>query len=863
MQWADIEHFIAKSLPQEGETPVYFLPFSEDLVLDFRRHKLWTFAQKAAKLVRVRRRFKADFRALLDEAGLEYRERSSPRAGKVFALNECPYCHGHGKAYVTRTGKLRCFRTSCSACEGLPPEEWTKDFGLELEFVSERTETEDFREAQRGLLEAEAANARLRMELSRIHHLEPGKALLVMATPGLGKTSCALWQVERFAGNVIVATDTKERAKDLFEQYAGHDARLIVGRGEDNCEKEEKIKIIGQKGYAPGMVFCPRCPFFPKNAKTSGRAPCGYYDQFGVNRPRVTFCTYEQALYLHEAGALEADLILLDEDPTRAFIHKIALQIPHLMFNDHSLPFPVRQFTALLRQALREASAIEEKRAIYRGKLLSELLLITASVMGVNIEKVMREVTNCLENVYDKPGRLAHLSTEELEGVPPAYLLDLANALLQEIAHTSGGVGEDWNSPLSVHVFRGVATLYFYSRFTLTKETPLVILDAYGREDYYKALLGREVETLTVNALIHAKVIKVKLATSKRAFKARHDALFRRLDEVILRYQAQKILVYTHAALEAEVNAKYPFVATQHFWSGRGKDEFKDLDVVILFGTAEPDPQDLLDECRALHSDEDVPIDPQPHPDNHRHRKDERLQTLLLMRREEEMEQAAHRLRPVWGEGNEKTIIIMSHLDLPGLSADEVIDPRAIEGLNRKELLAQFIADCIDQMGFYCDGLAELAGVVEIRSKVVEECRLRLARTASLIDFPIRKPVQPRWDADSLYPANRNAMTRERNAILSQLELEEESLSFELASGKWVTIKVWGSVSRAAQFFRALMSDSLEPPVPFSEEKLCSVCQREAMTWGVLFGAPTVRDAYSPVFSSRLESDSPIGAPSG
>ncbi|MCH8292071.1 hypothetical protein IH992_13335, partial [Candidatus Poribacteria bacterium] len=330
---------------------------------------------------------------------------------------------------------------------------------------------------------------------------------------------------------------------------------------------------------------------------------------------------------------------------------------------------------------------------------------------------------------------------------------------------------------------------------------------------------------------------------------ARHDALFRRLDEVMGHYPEKKVLVYTHLALEQEVQQKYKEVATQHFWSGRGKDEFKDYDVGVIFGTAEPNPAEVFDFCRALNADDPVPISPDPLPENHRHRKDERLETLLAMRREEEMEQAAHRLRGVWAEGNPKTIIIMSHLDLPGLPADEVIDPRGIEQMNRKELLSQFITDCMDQMGFYGEALAELAGVVSFRSKMLDECRERLARTASLIENSIRQSVRASDDAGSLYPQNRNAYTKNRNAILEAMELEEETLSFDRGNGKWITIKVWGDVTRAEAFFRALLSDQFPQKEPFSEDNLKAVCQLNDIEFTVLFLAPTRADAYYPLFS--------------
>ena len=879
-QYADIELLLEKCLPTDEPTPAYWTPFADHLVLDFRQHTLTTKAIAAAKFIRPFRRFKGDWAAILDEASLDYRERKN-RNGIYFQLRECPYCHRSDKAYVTFRGTLRCFRTGCEAHEGIPATVWAEYLGVHLDEDKDETETvaslinRDMREP---LLSAEEASQRLRLELERIHSLPPGVALLVMSTPGIGKTTHALEHVKHFAGRVIVAAPTKERARELIEQYEGNDAQLLLGRCEDNCQDYERVRLVGSKGYLPGKVVCPGCPFFPKNASQAGTPECAYYQQF-LKPPRVLFCTYEQAVYLHEADRLDADLILFDEDPTRAFMRKREMQMHHLQFNVTAFELPVRRFVRFLQHTLAQAAEeTDEKHAVYRSRLLADLLLLSADQLGMDLDKLLGQVANCMENVYDRPARLAQTEISQLERIPPADLLSLAGAIRGELSHQE----EDWNSTLSISVNRGVATLHFYQRFVMNTQTPLVILDAYGREGYYQALLKRDVETIRVDAKIHATIIKIKLATSKRAFRARHDALMKRLDEVISHHEGRKILVYTHArAIEEEVQQRYPFVATQHFWSGRGKDEFKDYDVVIIFGTAEPNPQELLSECRALYANDPIPVTALPLPQDHRHRADERLETLLLMRREEEMSQAAHRPRPAWAEAKPKTIIIMSHLSLPGLAADLVMDPRAIQSKKRQELLAAFLTDCIDEMGFYFDGLAELAGIVLEKSKTVAEFRQRLGSTGSLMEHAMRQPVQPCDSAEesigasghrgigvlgerdffspntpsppntpmpSLYPANRNAFYRDRDAILETMELPGENLTFSLVKGRSVTIKVWGNALAAEAWLSALVSERLSPPRPFTMEELFKVCELKKINMAVLFFAPAASDAYESLF---------------
>ena len=223
------------------------------------------------------------------------------------------------------------------------------------------------------------------------------------------------------------------------------------------------------------------------------------------------------------------------------------------------------------------------------------------------------------------------------------------------------------------------------------------------------------------------------------------------------------------------------------------------------------------------------------------------------MRREEEMSQAAHRPRLAWAEGNPKTVIIMSHLDLPGLPADQVIDPRAMESMKRTACFADFITDCLDGMGFYFDGLAELAGIVEMKSKTVAEFRQRLGGTGSLMGNAIRQPVPPNDSAAPLYPANRNAFYRDRDAILNTMELPGENLTFSLATARRVTIKVWGDAGAAEAWLSALAQDRLQPERPFTMEELLKVCEQHQIQMAVLLSAPTKVAA-----SYRLFETSPL-----
>ena len=119
----------------------------------------------------------------------------------------------------------------------------------------------------------------------------------------------------------------------------------------------------------------------------------------------------------------------------------------------------------------------------------------------------------------------------------------------------------------------------------------------------------------------------------------------------------------------------------------------------------------------------------------------------------------------------------------------------------------------------------------------------------------LSKAVQAAPDAGSLYPANKDAFYRDRDAILNALELGFENVTFELVSGMKVTIRVWGDTEAARAWIFALWSDGL-PAKPFTLEELAAVCQAYRINMGVLlFNIPTAGDAYNPLLSGEASNN--------
>jgi hypothetical protein len=374
--------------------------------------------------------------------------------------------------------------------------------------------------------------------------------------------------------------------------------------------------------------------------------------------------------------------------------------------------------------------------------------------------------------------------------------------------------------------------------------TPIVVLDAYANKDYLSKLLGRNVRFLMFDAQSHCEVIQIPLNTSKNAIKKRKENLFDDLAAVVNQNpnpsassgQALKILVYTYLELKEEVKNKFSNVSVEHFWSGRGKDCWRDYDLVIIFGTPEPNPSELFDDARALYADDSSPISLAQSKKDPRKYADSRLQMLREMRREDEIMQDVHRIRPIWGKGLDKKVVVMSQLYCPQLPPDRIIDPKTIDKKSaarelRKERLIKLIEACLKEYGFYFDNFAVAAGLIKTTGggvclqgfDGVPECMDTGFRELyyglcekggcvgermdtglcqlSYKNILIRESPQTSNDAGSAgYGGSKKEYIANRDAILAEIGAKEARVSV-IIEGVWRPYKIWGDKEKAKSFF--------------------------------------------------------------
>ena len=148
---------------------------------------------------------------------------------------------------------------------------------------------------------------------------------------------------------------------------------------------------------------------------------------------------------------------------------------------------------------------------------------------------------------------------------------------------------------------------------------------------------------------------KIHLATPQERWKA-----LQKIGELVARHKGQKIGLISHQSFTTAVRQRFPQIQVGHYYGQRGSNEFADCDVLICFGTPNPNPQELERQAEALYWDQSV-INPQTileprafeQPGGQtlqtrvRAYHDPRLHEMHRAKREEELLQAVFRARPL------------------------------------------------------------------------------------------------------------------------------------------------------------------------------------------------------------------------
>lgn len=355
----------------------------------------------------------------------------------------------------------------------------------------------------------------------------------------------------------------------------------------------------------------------------------------------------------------------------------------------------------------------------------------------------------------------------------------------------------------------------------------VVIGDAYADKDFVGAMLGascktggRQMFTIDVRIALpdNVRVLRSTSAkATKRALGAKeslHLLLDTEVSTVLQAEAGRRVLVYTQKGYRkntedwfADNEATYQLaeIAFEHYWSGRGKDQYKNFNSIICIGEPVPNLLGLLHEANALHP-RDKAIDWNPNSKKI-WSQDHRLERVWNMLATQELSQALMRIRPGMPSVTDKRMYIFGkHVSLPidfihalhalgtvAATGDAKIQEGDFEPLS-PEQVRDYILWVFQVTGCWCHPfLASL-------------CK-RVAATAPTAggSEPIENVLRPPPRAEV-----RLGWLRSKFCVRRGIELAEERLpspaplrtSWMRKSGP--AISVFGDVSRASQLLEAL-----------------------------------------------------------
>ena len=283
---------------------------------------------------------------------------------------------------------------------------------------------------------------------------------------------------------------------------------------------------------------------------------------------------------------------------------------------------------------------------------------------------------------------------KEEELIPLNYLSDLLRTLNKEFQLYAED--QDYNSALVITMDGIRLNLRQYCKVPM--DVPMVLLDGQGNADLMSELLGREVKLWS--APISPKVQISQIVDGVYGITSLWNSsdskpkptLLKLMEKVILpacQHQPEELLIVSWKKVadylrklqaEGQISAE---VGIEHYGNLKGTNQHQERQRCILLGTPSVGPADLEEQVNALLVGSEEPIsmetelvwkhynyqdwDGQQYQALVRQYVDSRVEMVARLHREDEMVQAAHRIRGV--NNDDRQILIISQLPIEELKA--------------------------------------------------------------------------------------------------------------------------------------------------------------------------------------------------
>ncbi|GAB7079129.1 DEAD/DEAH box helicase [Megalodesulfovibrio paquesii] len=613
----------------------------------------------------------------------------------IYQLPTCPLCGRDGKAWITGSGRIKCWRATCEASAsegGVSPSKWIEDFAPELPDLPEPASALTHGQA----LPLEEARALLRQAF------EGQGNVLINATPGLGKTHAALDYLQAFCANggrAVYAAPTHALAEEVADKarLRGIDTARVKGMHADICGPQwADAQSFIQRGFSPVAMYCRRkCP---------QREGCSYLQQ-SESAPLIV--TSHACLPTREWSA---DLFVIDESAAASLLESQAVPWPAMETIASRLPSDsanvIRAVEDCCREALARLQATDKQHVHARlyasrppeGHERACSLWEVLCVPDVALTALQRDLAAFEQGAEENWLRWQwRLWTEGLNLRAMRWLEEALSAKADLAAPGS----------VYLHVARSKTEPFHMVRVvnhaaSLGQERRLILLDGTGDHAEAEGLWLRPIQPMRIKAAMpDLKTVWLRRGLGKgRTLQLSPRQLESRLQDCIKHLPpvasgAHDVLLLMHLAREGEALATAQDLDPSRNWSGlhhfgpRGVNSWEDCQAVIVLGTPTASPAGSLDAACTLFPTQEA-----------------RLHWIASLGRRD-LAQGIHRIRPIRGG---KTIVVMgSHwpenFPPPGL----ILDGRRKAGTFPEAL--RRLRAFVDTHGFITQEIAALLGI--------------------------------------------------------------------------------------------------------------------------------------------------------
>ena len=557
-----------------------------------------------------------------------------------------------------------------------------------------------------------------------------GRLLLFKVDPGVGKTVSVGHHLANLGlSNNLFRVFWAGQRHDMFHEIFPlfFDIRQILPKLSDkedpltqeplqrciNPELQPLLKIIRDKGWwkLETRKVCSRCEFKKEHR-------CPYFNQWLYNG---SYYGPQQHLVTDRLQENNQNIqaILIDESPFHVFQNEIPITVEMveamiLYVTKHD--FRRKEWVTRLLKALIVCMVTSSKSThgheflqhfndALRGELgkshQEQLFYEREEITSQDppLHSLVQEI-NQSHFWIDWDQQLEIASPKEL----PQRWLDV---LFEAINKEKMLFGTDYTSRLYLRVEKQEkhqlkTTLVVSETRTFTdKSTPLIILDGTPNLPEYERIFDREVILYEGHVHLQNRVVQVKTGEYTKSTllggggrnTATRDRLLAIVQAIIQRGTSTlvvsiKEMVEEHLEPYLEQHGPPGSYHLAYYWGFRGSNEFKHCDQVVLLGAANPNFDELRHQESGSHLHESF-LDPEmesiwlPYEDqdlevNVSGYVDDRMNNALLFRRNHEMGQMIHRIRPL--HDPDKTIWILSCVPVPGIPPTQLMTVEELAG---------------------------------------------------------------------------------------------------------------------------------------------------------------------------------------